>query len=41
MKWSDAVEGLGDKVDDYLCGRLYKVEDASIFNWPGTDPDKN
>ena len=41
VKWSDSVEGLGDNIDNHLCGRLYKKEDEYLFMWSGADPDAN
>ena len=41
VKWSEAVEGLGDKIDDNLCGVLYNEEDESIFTGVVTDPYAN
>ena len=39
VKWSDKVEGMGEKIYDPLCGGLYKEEDGYIVPWPGSDPD--
>ena len=39
IKCPENVEGYGDNIDSPLCGGLYKEEDDSLVNWPGTDPD--
>ena len=39
VKWSDNVEGQVEKIDDPLCGGLYKEQYRYIFTWSVTDPD--
>ena len=39
VKWSDKVEGSGDKIDSSICGVLYKEEEDSSVPWSETDPD--
>ena len=39
IKWSEKVEGSGDKTNSPLYGGLYKKEDDSLVPWSGTDPD--
>ena len=39
VKCSDAVECLGDKIYDPLCGRLFKAGDEYIVHGSLKDPD--
>ena len=39
VKWSDNLEGSGDKIEAPLCVLLYKEEGGYLVSWSGTDPD--
>ena len=39
FKGSDAIKGPIVKVDDLLCGGLYKEDHGYIFTWSVTYPD--
>ena len=41
VKWSDKVEGSGEKIYAPLCSGLYKEEEGFLVTWSGTDPDTN
>ena len=36
VKWSEKLEGLGDEIDDTLCGKTHKEYYSSIVPWSGT-----
>ena len=39
VKWPDKVEGLGEKIDDPLCGGLYREDYKHLFPWSETEPN--
>ena len=41
VKWSNAIKSSIVKVDDPLCGGLYKEDHGSTVNWSVIVPDAN
>ena len=39
VKWSENMEGLGDKIDAPLCVGLYNEEGGYLVHWSVIDPD--